>query len=265
MNLLKITFILLSVTITFSSCGADDSSDEFWDEISVSKKFKPVSFVFSSTEIGTCDNHGQSNLESVLKSEVKNINGSSINGMMLFPSITDPLYNPISEELKFLYDENGNQTFKSFPSFVNDMNFFDIDSLNWYESIESSLSKTPLISLGQKSTLKSDQQTIYIRGIYNKSTSTSHSIALYLFRKSQGANQKTSTGETIYKTHKNVIYSGATSSYGQVLSSKNTSEEFHAKFQFNLNNVSPTEIGYIAIVYKLANGKPIEILNSITF
>jgi|TARA_B100000795_G_scaffold269915_1_gene261114 hypothetical protein len=265
MNLYKITFIIFSSVLTFSSCGTNDSSDYFWDEISVSGKFRPVSFVFSSTEIGTCYNYGQYNLEKVLKSQIQNIDGKAVNGMMLFPSVTDPLYNPLSEELKFLYDENGNQTFKSFPSFVNDMNFFAFDSVSWYQSIENNLSKTPIISLGQKSALKDDQQTIYIKGIYNKKTSSSHSIALYLFRKSKGANQKTPAGTTVYKIHKNVIYSAVTESYGKILSSKNKSEEFHAKFQFDLNNVPSSQISYLVIIYKLNDGKPVEVINSITF
>ena len=127
------------------------------------------------------------------------------------------------------------------------------------------MNKTPIISLGQKSNLKSNQQTLYIKGVYNQSTSISHSIALYLFRKSKGENQKTATGNIIYKTHKNVIYSGATSSYGQVLSSKNKSDEFHVKFQFDLNNVPSSEIGYLAIIYKLEEGKPVGIINSLSF
>tara|TARA_B110000211_G_C14081701_1_gene554854 strand:- start:1708 stop:2505 length:798 start_codon:yes stop_codon:yes gene_type:complete len=263
MKILKSAIILLFITLTFTNCSTDDDSNEFWDAITVADEFKAATFVFSSTEIGTCDEHGEHNLNAVLNSEISNITGSSVNGLVLFPSITDPLYNHISEELKFLYDQNGDQTFNSFPSFVDDMNCFDIDSLAWYNSIETTINRVPLISLGKKNSLKGDQQTIYIRGIYNDNVSSSHSIALYLFKKSLGANQKIISGQTIYKTHKNVIYSGATNTYGKVLSAKNKSEEFHEKFQFDLNNVPSAHIGYAVIIYELKDGKPVGIINSL--
>jgi hypothetical protein len=265
MKIIKPTLILLLFTFIFTNCSTDDDTDEFWDGVNVSNKFKAATFVFSSTEIGSCDKHGENNLNAVINSEINNIAGNSVNGLVLFPSITDPLYNHISEELKFLYDQNGDQTFKSFPSFVDDMNCFDIDSLSWYNSIELTTNRTPLISLGTKTSLKGDQQTIYVRGIYNEGVSRSHSIALYLFKKSIGANQKTTTGQTIYKTHENVVYSGATNTYGKVLESKSKSEEFHSKFQFDLNNVPISEIGFAVIVYELTNGKPTAVINSTTF
>lgn len=265
MKLLKSSIIILLASFTFSSCSSDDDSDEFWDAINVSSQFKPVVFVFSSTEIASCDQHGQANLEYLLASNIQNIDGKDVNGMMLFPSITDPLYNPVAEELKFLYDENGSQSFKSFPSFVHNMSFFDIDTLSWHSSIESNLSTTPLISLGQKNSLKNDQQTIYIKGKYNKHVNSSHSIALYLFRKSRTANQKTTTGSSISKSHKNVIYSAVTNSYGQILPAKNKSEELHAKFQFDLSGIPSNEVGYLAVVYKLNDGKPVEVINSLKF
>ena len=225
MKILQSTFILIIIAFTLINCTTDEGSDEFWDNISVSNKFKSTVFVFSSTEIGTCYEHGETNLNKILNSEIGNIAGSSVNGFLLFPS-DGPLYNPVSEELKFLFDQDGDQTFNSFPSFVDDMICFDIDSLSWYNSIKTTINRTPIISLGKKLSLKGNQQTIYIKGVYNQSLSAEHSIALYLFNKSNGAQQKTISGQTIYKSHKNVIYSGATHTYGKELSTNNEKKEF---------------------------------------
>ena len=255
--------ILIIITFTLTNCTTDDESDEFWDSISVSNKFRSTIFVFSSTEIGTCHEHGEINLNKILNSEIENITGSLINGFLLFPSTTDPLYNPVSEELKFLFDQNGDQTFNSFPSFVDDMNCFDIDSLGWYNSIETTLNRTSIISLGKEYSSEGNQQTIYIKGVYNQNFPTEHSIALYLFNKSKGAEQKTISGETVYKTHKNVIYSAATNTYGKELSPNNKNQEFREKFQFDLGNINLSNIGYLAIIYELKDGKPMGIINSL--
>lgn len=264
MKILKSAFILSIITFTLANCTTDDESDEFWNDIKVNNEFQSTIFVFSSTEIGTCYEHGENNLNLILDSKINNISGNYVNGFLLYPSTTDPLYNPISEELKFLFDQNGDQTFNSFPSFVDDMNCFDIDSLSWYNSIETTLNKTPIISLGKKHVVKGNQQTIYIKGYYNENLSKSHSVALYIFNKSKGANQKTNTGQTVFKTHKNVIYSGATNTYGKQLSEKNKNQEFHEKFQFDIDNSNPSEIGYVVIIYELnEGGKPIKIINSL--
>ena len=263
MKIIKSTFILMIITFSLTNCSTDDDSDEFWDNINVNNEFKSTVFVFSSTEIGTCHEHGEKNLDAILNSKISNIPGSSVNGFLLFPSPTDPLYNPVSEELKFLFDQNGDQTFNSFPSFVDDMGCFDIDSLGWYNSIKTTINKTPMISLGKKLSLKGNQQTIYIKGVYNQNLSTEHSIALYLFNKSKGAQQKTISGQTIYKTHKNIIYSGATHTYGKELSPNNKNKEFHEKFQFDVDNTNSTDIGYLVIIYERKNGKPIGIINSL--
>lgn len=263
MKILQSTLILTIITFTLTNCTTNDESDEFWNSINVSNKFKSTVFVFSSTEIGTCYEHGEINLNKILNSEIENIAGSSINGFLLFPSTTDPLYNPVSEELKFLFDQNGDQTFNSFPSFVDDMNCFDIDSLGWYNSIETTLNRTSIISLGREYSLEGNQQTIYVKGIYNQNLPAKHSIALYLFNKSKGAEQKTISGETVYKIHKNVIYSAATNTYGKELSPNNKNQEFREKFQFDLGNINSSNIGYLAIVYELKDGKPIGIINSL--
>ena len=263
MKIIQSTFILIIITFSLTNCTTDDDSDKFWDSINVSNEFKSTVFVFSSTEIGTCYEHGENNLKAILNSEISNIAGSSVNGFLLFPSPNDPLYNPVSEELKFLFDQNGDQTFNSFPSFVDDMICFDIDSLNWYNSIKTTINRTPIISLGKKLSLKGNQQTIYIKGVYNQSLSTEHSIALYLFHKSKGAQQKIISGQKIYKSHKNVIYSGATHTYGKELSPNNEKKEFHEKFQFDLNNANSTDIGYVVIIYERKDGNPVGIINSL--
>ena len=80
MKILKLTPILLLFALTFTSCNSDDETDEFWRGISISNNFKSTAFVFYSTEIGTCDEHGENNLEAVLK--------SNINTCLLFPRST---------------------------------------------------------------------------------------------------------------------------------------------------------------------------------
>lgn len=260
----NLIFTSLCSLILFS-CGEDESSNEFWNEIDVSAQRNTFSLVFSSSDVGTCFDHGENNLEKVTNSEIDNINGSKVIGVVAFPSITDNLFSPAAEELKFIFDGNGNGTFQSYPALINDNICFNIDSLAWHESIKDDIAEPATISLGSKTSLKGSTQTVYVKGVYNKSLSTPHSIALYVIEKSKTGNQKNNLGSTVPVAHKNVLRSSATNTFGKNLSSAQSSEEFHEKFQFELDNVQSSEIYFVAVVYSVSNNTPSGVINCIRF
>lgn len=265
MKLMKKSIIPALFSLLLFSCGEDDSSNEFWDEINVSANKKAFPIVFSSSEVGTCFEHGESNLRKVEDSKVQDINGSNVNGVIAFPSITDPLFTPVAEELKFVFDGNGNGTFQNFPALINDMECFNIDSLNWHQSIISHLNEPAKISLGYKTSLKKSTQTIYVKGVYNEDVSTSHSIALYSIEKVKQGSQKDGSGANVTVTHRNVLTSAITNTNGKTLSSAQKSNEFHEKFQFEIVEQLANNTQYIAVVFSLTNDSPDGVINCIQF
>lgn len=262
----KLTYLPILIVLAvfgLSSCGEDDESDEFWNVIPLIDKSKSVAFVFSSTEIDKCGEHAQPNLEKVLNGKKTEIKSDKVNGYMLFPSISDELYSPAAEELKFIFDENGNNTFKSYPSFVGNMHCFDIDTSKWFDTLAYTTSLISPIILGTRETTKGSQSTIYIKGKYSQDISNPHSVAVYLFKKQLQGTQNTIANGEINFSHKNVIYSSITNSYGKKLPSSQANDEMKEKFNYDLTGQSRENIGVLIVIYELTDGIPSGVLNSL--
>ena len=112
-KLLNFLIILIGV----SSCSPIEESDTFWNNIKTNSEYNPFVFIFSNSQIPTCANYAQPKLEEVLNGEIEGISKDKVNGCMMYSSVSDyKLYSNIAEELKFLFDLNGNNTFKSYPA-----------------------------------------------------------------------------------------------------------------------------------------------------
>mgnify|MGYP001266467673 CR=1 FL=1 len=252
----------LIILIGFSSCAPIEESDTFWNNIKTSSEYNPFVFIFSNSQIPTCANYAQPKLEEVLNGEIEGISKDKVNGCMMYSSVSDyKLYSNIAEELKFLFDLNGDNTFKSYPAYVNNLICYNVDSTSWHTSIKSDITKSPVIKLGIKTTPSGNQIKVYVKGEYTSSLSE-HTVAVYVYRKSEQASQETSNGTELF-TVKNKIYTALTPTSGRSLSANSSGQQFREIFTLDTNNENTLNLGIIAVVYRLIDNKPTEILNSI--
>tara|TARA_B100000963_G_C22598825_1_gene659228 strand:- start:1167 stop:1961 length:795 start_codon:yes stop_codon:yes gene_type:complete len=252
-------FIL--ILFCLSGCVPEDQTDVFWNSINTKEKYTPFVFVFSNTQIPTCAKHAQPKLEKILNGDINDIISEDVNGCMMFPSILDPQYSNIAEELKFLFDQNGNNTFNTWPAYVNNLTCYNIDSTIWYESIRNSQNQSPTLKLGIKSTASNKEIKIYVKGEYSSSVSE-HSVAVYAYRKSELANQTTDSGSENFRVKNKIIYA-LTPTIGKSLNSNSPGEEFREVFTLEISNEDLSNLGFIAVVYHLENNVPFEVINSI--
>lgn len=251
----------LFITSILFGCKTDDESDTFWNNIETSNNLNPFIFVFSNTQISTCANHAQPKLERVITGLVEDVIPENVNGVMMFPSVLDPQYSNIAEELKFLFDQNGNNTFNTWPAYINNLTCYNIDSTSWYNAIKTSQEEGPKIKLGIKSTPNDNQIKVYVKGTYTTSISQ-HSIAVYAYRKTELANQETESGTQLFNI-KNKVVSSLTPTIGTILSSNGSGGQFREVFTLNTDGENVANLGLVAVVYQLSNNKPTEVLNSI--
>ena len=245
-----------------NGCIPEDQSDVFWSSIDTTEKYTPFVFVFSNTQIPTCAELGQPQLEKILNGEIDDIIADDVNGCMMYPSILDPQYSNIAEELKFLFDQNGNNTLNTWPAYINDLTCFNIDSLQWHESIKNSQSQIPIIQLGIKSTPSNKEIKVYVKGVYTSSVSE-HSIAVYAYRKSELASQTTDTGSEIFAMRNKIIFA-LTPTIGKSLTpNSEVEEEFREVFTLETSDEDISNLGIVAVVYSLKNGTPNAVINSI--
>jgi len=244
-----------------NSCIPEDQTDMFWNSISTKNKQQPFVFVFSNTQIPTCAEDGQRQLEKILNGEVDDINAENVNGCMMYPSTIDPQYSYIAEELKFLFDQNGNNTLNTWPAYVNNLKCFNIDSTLWYTSIKNSQNEIPAIKMGIKSTPSNEEIKVYIKGVYTSSVSR-HSIAVYAYRKSELANHVTNSGSEIF-TMKNKIIYALTPTLGKLLSANSPGEEFREIFTLDSSSENLSNIGIVAVLYRIEGNTLHSVINSI--
>lgn len=245
-----------------NGCIPEDQSDIFWSSIKTTDKYTPFIFVFSNTQIPTCAELGQPQLEKILNGEIDDIISDDVNGCMMYPSILDPQYSNIAEELKFLFDQNGNNTLNTWPAYVNNLTCFNIDSSQWYESIKTSQNQIPAIELGIKSTPSNKEIKVYVKGVYTSSVSE-HSIAVYAYRKSELASQTTDTGSEIFAIRNKIIYA-LTPTIGKSLNpNSEIKEEFNEVFTLETSGEDVSNLGILAVVYSIENGTPKTVINSI--
>lgn len=256
--------LLFAITIfLFVNCRPVQETEQFWNNISLNSKLEPFVFVFSNTEISTCAEHGQPKLEEVLSGAVNGIDASTVNGVMMYPSISDPQYSNIAEELKFLFDQNGNNTLETYPAYVNNLICYNTDSLGWHSSIINQINGgSPKIKLGIDASESVGTLKVYVRGSYSSNISSDHSIAVYAYRKEELANQTTSSGTELF-TMKNKVISSLTPTVGKLLDGSQ-SEEIKEIFTLELDGENLGNLGIVAVVYELENNKPVSVINSIS-
>lgn len=257
----KLLSFLLILTVIFS-CVPEEESDTFWNNISATSSYTPFVFVFSNTTIPTCADNAQPKLNEVLNGEIDGISAGEVNGCMMYPSISDPLYSNIAEELKFLFDQNGNNTLNSLPAYVNNLTCHNLDSVAWHNSIKSSIEESPVIKLGIKTTPSGNQIKVYVKGEYTTSVS-GHTIAVYAYRKSEQANQETNNGTELFSV-KNKIYTSLTPTVGRLLNPNSSEQQFREIFTLNTDGENTSNLGILAVVYRFVDDNPTEVLNSIS-
>jgi len=259
----KKLFLFISIVSLITGCRIDDESSSFWSSILVDSEYRPFVFVFSNTNLPICANHAQPKLEAIIDNKIDSIDGDFINGVMMYPTLTDNHYSNIAEEIKFLFDNNGNQTLITTPAFFSNMKCHNIDTLELLESISLQRLETPGINLGIKSTVSDDNLKVYVKGEYKKNfTSSSHSLAVYSYKKSELGNQATENGTEIF-TLRNKVFSSLTPSMGKSLNSAAIGTELRELLTLDLSGETLSNIGIIAVIYELEDGKPISVVNSI--
>tara|TARA_B100000674_G_scaffold169731_1_gene136932 strand:- start:1023 stop:1817 length:795 start_codon:yes stop_codon:yes gene_type:complete len=250
-------FILFIIT----SCIPEDKTDVFWNSITTTNKHQPFVFIFSNTQMPTCAKHGLPQLKQVLNGEIDSINSEDVNSCMMYPSVIDPQYSSTAEELKFLFDQNGNNTFNTWPAYVNNLTCFNNDSNLWYESIKNSQNKISAVNLGIKSTPSNQEIKLYVKGVYTSSVAD-HSVAVYAYRKEELVSQKTDSGSEILTVKNKLIYA-LTPTAGKSLPSNSSGQEFREIFTLNTSGENLSSLGLVAVIYSLKNNVPHEVINSI--
>lgn len=260
MTMSKNLWAFLIILVGLSACKPEEESDTFWNEIETSDFYKPFVFVFSNTEIATCAEHAQPKLEQIWNGEATGISPNNVNGVMFFPSVLDNQYSFIAEEIKFLFDANGNNTLETWPAYFNNMFCYNIDSTGWKEAIKPQQTEIPKIKLGLNFGENNSEIRVYVKGEYQSSASN-HSLAAYVYRKEELGYHETLEGKEL-TTIKNKVIGSMTPTFGKSLDNGNPGDEIREVLSYNLGSESKNNLGVVVVIYQLSGSKPTQVINS---
>jgi hypothetical protein len=267
MKLSKIKYsgigLLLIVLMIF---GCRRKSDDFYDDISISSNKKPLAMVFAHSEIETSGDFAQPILNRIDDGKVSGIPSGRVNFLTLYPSVSDPEYNVTAEQFKFLHDSQGDNTFETYPSFWSNATNFSVDTNAFYESLRGELSTSPDAGIGIRLILENGVLSIYTKVQYFKDISYNRLLGLYVYEKASVHNQTTSSGEEPSHLVKNRLHSAVTSTLGAQLNgsvSKDSEGQYLHQFNFT-GEISTSNLGVMAVLFKGEDGKPVEVINSVT-
>ena len=255
-------FSLLSL-ILISACKSDE--EKFWESVQINENNNSFAFVFTSTNIPFAGEYYSSIINRVESNKVPNVNADRVVFLSMFPSELDPLWNPIAENLKFEYDENGNNTFSNYPAFVNNTVMYNFDTTSFYKSIQDKALVSAPLQVG--TLIKADQGvlTFYVKIKYNVSFSKNHSIAIYLYEKEKVDVQETNSGTNVSFKHKNVYLTSIDNLFfgKKITGTFSIDTEKQYEFSHNIGTYNLNNLGIATVVYELDNNdKAISVLNS---
>lgn len=254
---------LLSFLIIFSviiACKPDEEKDTFWESITTSDFYNPFIFVFSNSDLAICADHAQPKLESIITGQETGISPERVNGVMMYPSLLDNQYSYIAEEIKFLFDINGNNTLETWPAYFNNMTCYNIDSTSWLNSIQTQHNSLASIKLGLDHAINDNELRIYARGQY-LSPGINTSIAAYVYRKSELGMQETAAGKQL-TTFKNKVIGSMTPTFGKIIANGNAGDEIREILTFSLGAETLSNLGVVVVLYQMEGIKPISVINS---
>lgn len=242
------------------ACDSDEKSS-YWDEVVMETNSNSLVFLFTSSSVPPAGDLGLPVMEKTKNGQVTGVDGNKLFYLSLYPRTTDQLYSPFAENLLFKYDENGDNTFEKYPSFVNNLKNYSYDLDPFHASLIEHQNKFSALRVGNLIRAQGTLLKMYVKLNYLIPHDKKHSVAIYIYEKQKVSPQKTiASGEVANFVHKNVLVgfvggemfgTPISGSYGM-----NHKNEF--LFNYDIGEMDIENVGVLTIVYELDdNNQPI--------
>lgn len=252
--------------IALIAIGCRRKSDDFYDDISIDSSIRPLVMVMAQSELAVSGDYAQPILKRINEGKVSGISAGSVNLLSLHPSVSDAEYNITSGAFKSLYDQNGDNTFQTYPSFISNGTNYSVDTNAFYQGIRDDLNTSPDAGVGIRLILENGVLSVYTKVRYFRDVSYDRHLGIYVYKKSSVHNQTTSDGQEPSHLVLNRLHASVTSGIGVKLNGS-VSKDAEGKYlhQYTMNSeISTSNLGVMVVLYKSNDGKPGAVINSVT-
>lgn len=263
----KYLLIMLALMVSFAACKKDEDDDNGqnntgptptpYDNITVSQSQQAFVLLTTATWCGYCSTWGKPNFNDALNGE-GDIDGSRVNGMALNYSSSDPLYHPMSLQLKNQFGIGGPPNL-----WIEFSNQFNLQPTGWKNAIVSRQAETnPSCGIGMSKEVSGGKATVYVKAKFFSSLTGTYNLAVYAVENEIEATQ--SGGDNIhYRVLRGEIT--ADNAFGTEMFSGSSPGEFTATYTYTpASGVELSNVQFVAVIYKMEQGVPVESPNSNT-
>ncbi len=194
------------------------------------------------------------------------VNANKLHGMLLFPDtfLDSTLFTTTALSFKSMFDNNGNNSFNSYPSIAEGLVNYGTSFNNWKAAIDS-VQKTPAVcGIGMSKEVYGNYVNVNVKVDFYNNVNDSVSIALYVVQEEVQAIQIVNPNDTNFKyNHKKVLRFSPNGEFGENIhflpkagTSQHTTVTVFLPSQFN-----GASLEYLAVVYKMGESRPTSVLN----
>jgi len=251
---LRFSFSLVAVAIfftLFSGCKKD-AETTYYDSVVLSSTTNSLAFLITSSIIPPAGDYGLPVMEEIANGSVSGLATDEFFYMSLYPHLSDNMYNPFAENFMFKFDENGDDTFENYPSFINNLTNYSYELDDFSASVVAHQDTVSIVRVGNLVRSSNGVLNMYVKLKYYTSFEERHSVAVYLYEKEVIGSQETINGTVENFVHKNVFSTYVGSQYGvPITGTFDANHETELFFTHDWGSKDLSNLGILTVVYKL--------------
>ncbi len=259
----KLIFFLLALTIAFTACNKDKDKDDEpsgdgFSKIKITETQEAFVMLTTATWCVYCGQWGIPTFDEAFAGQ-GGIDATKVNGASLHYSSTDPMYLAMSETMKSEFGIGGPPNL-----WIEFDNTYNLQPDGWKTAVKARQTETnPSCAVGLYKESDGSDIKVYAKVKFYETLSGTYNLAIYV---TESGIIDTQTGSTTPSAHdhKEVLRGEITadSPWGVSMFSGSSPGEYTKEFTYTPSGVDVNNIKFVAVVYKMDAGKPVESPNS---
>ena len=260
----KSIVLILSLILFIAACKKDKDGDPQpeppgpYDNITVTQTQQAFVLISTATWCSYCGDWGNPTFKAALNGE-GNIDAARVNGIALHFSSSDPMYHVFSNTLKTQYGIGGPPNL-----WIEFDNTYKLQPSGWKNAIVSRQAQTNVsCGIGMAKENSGGNISVKVKAKFFSTLTGTYNLAVYAVENNITATQSGSTDNVHHRVLRGEIT--ANNAYGKQIFSGTSPQEFTDTYTYTpASGVVAANVQFVAVIYKMQSGVPVESPNSKT-
>ncbi len=190
------------------------------------------------------------------------VDATKVNGLALHYSGSDPMFLQMAADIKTQYAIGGPPNL-----WVEFDNTYNLQPTGWTNAVKTRQSSTSACGVNLNKVLDGNTYKVYVKAKFFSTLTGTYNLAVYAIENGIVANQTTMTASDPNFVHNQVLRGEITndSPWGKQIFSGTSATDYQYEYTYTpASGVNINQVSFVAVVYRMDAGKPVESLNSNT-